>query len=66
MDIAIAEKHVASEEYTGTVDMTRSGAAYIVTDQSEVDIFVHSKFQRSLPRGYGKSQSGKSSREEKT
>ncbi len=30
--------------YTGFVDMTRSGAAYIITEESEIDIYVPSRY----------------------
>lgn len=42
-----AEKH----EYTGVVDMTRSGAAYIVSDDAEVDIYVPAKMTRGAFHG---------------
>ena len=44
---SFAVKHI----YTGTVDLTRSGAAYIISDESEMDIYVPSKKTRGAFQG---------------
>ncbi|MEE9438303.1 MAG: ribonuclease R [Saprospiraceae bacterium] len=36
-------KFFPSKEYTGRVDMTKSGAAYILVDEIDNDIYVHAK-----------------------
>jgi ribonuclease R len=51
IDSEKAEKYVETKEYTGTVDLTRSGAAYIVSEESEMDIYVPAKFTRGAFHG---------------
>ena len=40
-----------TKEYIGTVDLTRSGSAYIVSDESELDIYVPMKFTKGAFQG---------------
>lgn len=49
--IYIAGKSAVNKTYIGTVDLTRSGAAYIVIENKEKDIYVPGKFVGNAQAG---------------
>ncbi len=51
MSIETASPFAEKQLFTGTVDLTRSGAAYIISDESEVDIYVPAKLTKGAFQG---------------